>query len=121
MILTITIMTLFCNGWYLITHDGMIIDPFRKWFLTLIGGWDRNDGGVEWDEYSGFKLILIARFFYKPLFGCIICMSSIPGSVAYWLIVMNTSNISFIYWPIACICCSFTNYFLYLTLKKLEE
>jgi hypothetical protein len=119
LLITISLMTLFCNGWYMITRDGMILDPVRKLFLTAVGGWDRSDGGIEWDEYRRFHVILIPRFFYKPLFGCIICMASIPGSVAFWC-VSKMTEANLIYWPIACVCCAFTNYFVYVLLKKIE-
>ncbi len=123
LLLTISLMALFCNGWYMITHNGMILDPVRKFFLTITGGWERNDGGIEWDDPEPwFKFILIVRFFYKPLFGCIICMSSIAGSVAYWMVnLFQFSNDNLIYWPIACICACFTNFFLFTLIKKLED
>ncbi len=122
LLLIISLMSLFCNGWYMITHHGMLLDPARKFFLTITGGWERNDGGIEWDdpEPSWFKFILVIRFIYKPLFGCIICMSSIPGSVAYWTI-SHFTNENLIYWPIACVCASFTNYFLFTLIKRLED
>lgn len=120
-LITISLMSIFCNGWYMITRNGMILDSVRKLFLAIAGGYDRSDGGIEWDEYKEFHLVLIPRYIYKPLFGCIICMSSIPGSVAYWVACsFQFTNQNLIQWPIACVCASFMNYFLFTLIEKLE-
>jgi len=100
----ILIISLFCNGWYLITGHGMVFFFFHKWYVESIGGCIRSDGEVIWNGYRWIDKIL--RFFYNPLFGCITCMASIPGSLAYF--VLNNFTISWIY-PITIIGAACTN------------
>ncbi len=115
LILDILTISIFCNGWYLITHDGMLFDGFRKKYLSLFGAVEYSDGRINWE-----LTYVLPRFIYKPLFGCIICMASIPGSICYWVINAPTyENLTL--WPIACICASVGNYIVYLIIKKLEE
>lgn len=114
----ILLVSLFCNGWYLITHGAMILNPLRQWYLNYAGGIDKADGSISW----ALNYKPIPRVFYKPLFGCIICLSSIIGSISYWAIYkFNFTNQALIYWPIICISASYGNYLLYLIIKKLEE
>jgi hypothetical protein len=80
MIATIIIISLFCNGIYLATREGMILYFFHDKYLDIAKGFIRADGEVEWI----YKQPTILRFFYKPLFGCLPCMASIWGTVAYF-------------------------------------
>jgi len=66
-------------------------------------------------------------WYYKPLFTCITCMSSIWGTFYYWVISIGllaadsnglylddgvfTSLI--IFWPITCVSCAFLNTWFY--------
>jgi hypothetical protein len=95
----ILIISLFCNGWYLITHDGMALDPLRKKYLDFAGGLELANGFIEWENYYP-----ILKFLYKPLFGCVICYASIWGSLVYWSI-----DNSWIHYPIVIISSSCVN------------
>jgi hypothetical protein len=108
----ILIISLFCNGWYLITRDGMLLDPIRKFYLSLCGGLEYGNGDITWNNK-------IWRFIYQPIFGCIICMSSVIGSVAYWTLNDFTQQ-NLTKYPIYIICVAFVNWIFYLTTKKLE-
>lgn len=84
----ILIISLFCNGWNLITSDGMVLFFIRKGYLSLASAIQRSDGEIVWDCYYNplwsrfYRSIL--KFFYKPLFGCLPCMSSIWGTLVYF-------------------------------------
>lgn len=108
----IIVISLFCNGWNLITHDGLILDPLRKLYLNICGAIEYNNGDIEWEKP-------IHKFFYQPVFGCIICMSSVIGSVGYWTLRdFNAYNIKV--YPIYIICVAFTNYIFYSATKRIE-
>lgn len=77
---TIIILSLFCNGWYLICHSGNLFDGLRLFYLKAAGGLEKGNGEILW-ERKGFL-----RWLYSPLFGCIICMSSIWGTIGYLII-----------------------------------
>jgi hypothetical protein len=109
----IIIISLFCNGWYLITRDGLILDPVRRFYLDLCGVIEQSNGEIKWEK--GFH-----KFLYQPVFGCIICMASIPGSIAYWTINEFTED-NLIQWPIYIICVAFVNYLFYLLIKNMEK
>jgi hypothetical protein len=81
MIATIIIISLFCNGIYLITRQGMILFFIHEWYLEVSKGFIRADGETEW-MYRTFPTV--PRFFYNPLFGCLPCMASIWGTLAYF-------------------------------------
>lgn len=66
-------------------------------------------------------------WYYKPLFTCVTCMSSVWGTIYYWSISLGlylmSSNGLFIddgtllsmiiFWPITCVSCAFINTFFY--------
>lgn len=107
-IITIIIIGIFCNGWKIITHDGMILDPVRKWYVEIFGLIEYSDRV----EGNGFFYWL-----YKPLFGCIICYASVWGSAVYCLL-------NEFYWKeyiVVIIGSSFGNYMFYLLRDKLEK
>jgi hypothetical protein len=95
-LITIVIISLFCNGIYLITRQGMILHPLNRWVINKLGGVEHSDGSVAflYNSLFYFKCTML----YKPLFGCITCMSSIWGSAAYWTI---SDSLSF--YPVAII------------------
>lgn len=119
-LIDILLVSIICNGWYIITHGNMVLDPFRLWVIDYIGGVEKADGSIQWPLLNTKGKIL--KFIYKPTLGCIMCMSSVPGSIAYWTIhKFNFTESALIYWPIICISASYGNYLLYLILRKLEE
>lgn len=123
LLIDILLVSIICNGWYIITHDGMILDPVRKAFINLLNGIEKSDGNVSFKKnLCSNEDIKWKKFLYKPIFHCIICMSSIIGSFAYWTLHKFTfTESALIYWPIICISASYGNYLLYLILRKLEE
>jgi hypothetical protein len=105
-LIDILIISLFCNGWYLLTN-GLILDPLRKKYLDYAGGIELSDGSINWDGYIPFL-----KFLYKPLFGCVTCMASIWGTLIYWII-----DNSLIHYPITIIAAACTN----LLINKLYD
>ena len=71
-------------------------------------------------------------WYYKPLFTCITCMSSLWGSAYYWIISLglflgNSETLTIskgmfvslvIFWPITCVSCAFLNTLLYKLVDK---
>lgn len=108
----ILIISLFCNGWYLVTRQGMALCFIHKFYLRLSNGVIKDDGEVVW--MLCHKPIL--KTIYKPLFGCVTCMSSIWGSLAYF--VLNNFTISWIY-PVVIIACACMNVLIYRLMEKL--
>jgi hypothetical protein len=101
-LINILIISIFCNGIYLITRPGMILFFIHDWYLDLCKGFIRSDGDTEF-IYRTFPII--PRFFYKPLFGCLPCMASIWGSVGYF-VLGNSLNWEY---PIVIICVACVN------------
>jgi hypothetical protein len=77
----ILIISLFCNGVYLITRPKMLLFFIHDKYLDICKGFIRADGETEW-IYRSFPTV--PRFFYKPLFGCLPCMASIWGTIGYF-------------------------------------
>jgi hypothetical protein len=111
-LIDILIISLFCNGWYLITSQGMVLNIVREWYLTIAGGIENSSGEVYWSKLFQNKYQRVLAFIYKPLFGCVTCMSSIWGSLVYW-----TIDNSLIYYPIVIIGAACTN----LLINKLYD
>lgn len=92
--LCIFIMSFFSLGLYFISQPNMILYFFYK-FITNI------------KFFSYFK---------KPLITCPTCMSSIWGTIIYWILIkiFFTINIKYlIIWPICLICCASINTILF--------
>lgn len=62
-ILTCFFSSLYCFGWWIVTDDGMILEPVRNLAKKYLN-----------------------EFIYKPLFGCPVCFASIHGGTAYYFI-----------------------------------
>ena len=77
---TIVIISLFCNGWYLISHGGNIFEQLRLFYLKHAGGIEKGTGAIYW-EGGG-----LLKWLYSPLFGCVICMASIWGTIGYFIL-----------------------------------
>lgn len=112
----IFLMSLFCLGVYKMTHDEMIFDFIRKWFLKKLNG-IKDDGRVLFPE----KTFWVCEI-YKPLFGCIYCMASVWGSVAYIsLSFIIGYNLNAVEWLFCCICCVPLNGYLFLLLDNADK
>lgn len=105
-LIDILLISVFCNGWFIITRDGMVLDRFRIWL-------DRS-----------IKPESIIRYIYTPFIGCIICMSSFWGSLIY------LKNISITYeyglyhawnYPITIVGSAFGNYLLFNLLELIKK
>jgi hypothetical protein len=71
-------------------------------------------------------------WYYKPIFTCITCMSSLWGSAYYWIIslglflgnssILIISDAEFvsmvILWPITCVSCAFLNTWFYKLIEN---
>jgi len=108
LVLTILILSIFCNGVYLIVNFGNVLDPIRKWYIDISAGIENADGRINWTHNINFKYDHPKKvFFYKPLFGCVVCMASIWGTIGYWTIQLANHSInikSLALWPIIIIC-----------------
>ena len=105
-LIDILIIGIFCNGWFIITRDGMILDGFRIWLDQSI------------------KPTSILRHLYTPFIGCIICMSSFWGSLIYYIISdITPQNIGIIAmnYPIVIIGAAFGNYLLFNLLELIKK
>ncbi len=105
-LINILIISIFCNGWFLITHDGMVLDNFRIWLD------------------SALPVRGILRALYKPFIGCIICYSSIWGTLIYYIlssISPQKLSILAMNYPIVIIGSAFANYFLFKLLGLIEK
>lgn len=105
-------ISLFCNGVYLLFHFGNMLEPLRLIWIEMAAGIPRNDGEIAWARNSNRRVIHpIKVFLYKPLFGCITCMASIWGTIAYW--ALSPINIaSLIIWPIIIVSCACVNFLI---------
>jgi hypothetical protein len=105
-ILDIIIISIFCNGWYLITRQGMLFFFLHDWYLWMCNGFIMANGETEfiYPDQRQFQ-----RFFYSPLFGCVTCMASIYGTIIY--LILNDFSISWL-WPITIIASSYMNLLL---------
>jgi hypothetical protein len=111
MIAQIILISLFCNGWYLITRQGMIFFFLHRWYVEASKGFFRADGEVEWMYRTAPAL---PRFIYKPLFGCLPCMASIWGSTGYVMLNGFNDFVNYIF-TIVCVAC------LNLIIKNIYE
>ena len=108
-LINIVLISLFCNGIYLLFNFGNVFDFIRLWYLSLCGGIQRNDGRITYTIDANDRVYHpIKIFFYKPLFGCITCMASIWGSVGY-LILSQVITQHIIIYPITIVCCACMN------------
>jgi len=99
MITNIFLMALFCVGVYKASDTGMIFNRAKEFCY----------------RYLPHKL-------FHPLFGCIYCMASIWGSVAYVLLSFIIGyNISVAEWLFCCVCCIPVNGFIYFVVYNAEN
>lgn len=111
-LIKIVLISLFCNGMYLLFNWGNLLEPIRKWWIDICGGIQGNNKNINWTYNVDNKLIHAKKIFlYKPLFGCITCMASIWGSLAYWVISDKDID-SLIMWPIIIVCCACMNFII---------
>lgn len=94
LILKIIFISAFCNGLYLITDEGMILNPLLKLMEKFL----IDKRGVE----------VKYHFLYKPLIGCLTCFSSVWGSLVYWVVTPFTIENLYL-WPIVIICVAYGN------------
>lgn len=99
-LLTIVLISAFCNGLYICMDEGMVLNPIWKRIEKLL--MKTNGSEVKY------------HFLYKPLGGCLACMASVYGSLVYWAIQPFTLT-SLMMWPIVIIASVYTN----LVLNKL--
>lgn len=85
MIYTIILISLFCNGLFVITDEGMIGYPIRKILHDYLPVW-----------------------LFKPLIGCIPCMASIWG-VGVCLVRYEWELLLIPVTVICCVAASYTN------------
>jgi hypothetical protein len=102
-LINILIISIFCNGVYLVTRPGMILFFVHNWYLEACKGFIRSDNETVEFMYRTFPTV--PRFFYKPLFGCLPCMASIWGTIGYFALG-NELNWEF---PLIIICVACVN------------
>ena len=94
MIKLILIISLFCNGLYIITAPGMLLNFLRNYLEAL--------------TFHHPKFV----YTYKPLLGCIKCMASVWG-IVLCLFFLNPGWYMLWYIPVVCICSSALNAVIY--------
>ena len=100
MLQTIIIISLFCNGLYIVTRPGMLLEFFDRWLYQIIFP-DRSE-----------DIKPLHTQLYKPILGCIKCMASVWG-VAISLILLPFSISLLFQIPLMCICASALNAVIY--------
>lgn len=91
--------------------DGMILFPVKQWVDSRLP----VDGFLRW--------------LYKPVFGCVICMSSVWGTIGYLAIGGVVTNLYWLntlfivnpQWIVTIVCVAFMNIVLYSLLERIER
>jgi hypothetical protein len=108
LIATILISTLFIYGWsYCITYTPTgLIEMDKNEEMNPFGTSAENREIAWWFKfYLGnfiWNYLPILKPMLKPLFMCEVCMSSVYGSLIYWILMIYTAKITvltFIIWP----------------------
>jgi hypothetical protein len=97
LMLTILFISAFINGLFISMDEGMVLNPYLKWLEKKLV--KKTCSGVNY------------HFLYKPLGGCLACMASIFGSIAWWTISPFTIH-NLILWPLVVVALVFTNLLL---------
>ena len=116
-------MSLFCVGVKISSNEGMVLHRFSNWLqclLTIKKTEERatNDKGKQIRYEHKYDYVL---GIYKPLFGCIACMSSVWGTIAF--LGLNYHHITVDLIPVgilSIVCCSFLNLFIYDLSEKIQ-
>jgi len=96
----VLIISLFCNGLYIITRPGMLFEFLDRWLYQLIFPKRSQD-------IKPFHTQL-----YKPILGCIKCMASVWG-IFICLVMLKFSPALLFQIPVICICASALNAILF--------
>ncbi len=83
MIIKIFLMSLFCVGVYKASEPEMILEPVRNLIYKIVTN----------------------EYLRKPLFGCVYCMASIWGTIAYILLYLLGYGYSPAGHLLCCVCC----------------
>lgn len=108
MIEQIIITSLFTSGLYISTHEPYLLSFLRKWLVKLLGGTIHFNPADESIDYvvTGWQW-----YIWKPLIGCLPCMSSVWGIVLYvWFNQLSFESLYEL--PIIIISSSCINYFV---------
>jgi hypothetical protein len=97
LMLTILFISAFINGLFISMDEGMVLNPYLKWLEKKLV--KKTCSGVKY------------HFLYKPLGGCLACMASIFGSIAWWAISPFTIQ-NLMMWPLVVVALVFTNLLL---------
>lgn len=99
---TALLMTiLFSLGLRVITEEGMLLYPLRKWSLTLAE-----------------KSVLLT-YLLKPVILCVVCYGSFWGSLFFWGTYQGDSAWAF-QWPVVCFGAAALNYAGYAAIELLQ-
>lgn len=128
-LLTILIMSLFCQGMSILFWEEMIFEGLGKWYnnsYSVIEQWNNYQKSISNRRYAGFETkeeeapIKPSLYNYfiknglKPVIGCVICYSSFWGTIIFFsLKYIQNSPISFHTlpeWIISCTSCAYLNY-----------
>jgi hypothetical protein len=66
--------------------------------LAIIGLWFAFSPGEIFGDVADYLEILLPKFLQKPIFSCYLCMSSVYGSLFFWL-THDLTNWHLILWP----------------------
>jgi hypothetical protein len=88
-ILAIIVTSTWTWGFHVLFEEGHLLEGVGKVIERTIGTW-----------YS------------KPIFLCPICMASVHGTIAFWVMYFNDHLNNAYTWPAFCICLAGINYLL---------
>lgn len=80
--------------------DNFILAPLKRWVDSKLP----IDGVLRW--------------LYKPVFGCVVCMASVWGTLAYLIIRQGLISVDY---PLIIVCAAFMNLFVYSLLERVER
>jgi len=118
-LLTILIISLWCNGVYIITSEGQLGYPVRELLHKVFNKefiipkhktyYDGKRAYWDWGIYCTDTWIKgLKKTLFKPLIGCITCMASIHGAYVY--IFLHGLDWNLI---LCCVCAAWLNPVLY--------
>lgn len=119
----IILVSLFCNGlFYITTEEGMPLkwlDTKITWMLRIRETiYKQKHPKINYDtSNAAYKYSHRWLFLYSPILGCITCMSSIWGTLFYWLFIGFSSQ-SYYELPLVILSSAYLNTLMFNYVRK---
>lgn len=110
---TIVLISLVCNGLYLVTSEGYLLYFVREWLDKKLIKSRKTEGGILIQEEE-------ISWLYYPLLYCIVCMASFY-SLIWFLLFENLTLANYLRLPFVMAGVSFLNLFLWNLLIKIND